>query len=269
MLKMNIKKKSSCLYYHEICCDNFSFKEHKEVLIKEYVSSELSYTLFKQENKNENFYCNELNESLIKTEFQKSKLDTKDEIKSDSSKNKIENFKKDPRDPKNIIYNDEFSELKKELNFKRDNLKIQIDKTVDDLIQELELFESDGLNRNINLERYNDLVNSSKKLSDELERRLSLFTVESKWKIANELKTKKEFKANLKKELNGHSSLCAAIVLEKGELAIGSVEGIIKIWDVNDGTVKKTLKGHSAWIRDLKRAQKYLISASDDKIIKI
>ena len=123
--------------------------------------------------------------------------------------------------------------MKKEFNFKRDNLKIQIDKTVDDLIQELELFESDGLNRNKNLERYNDLVNSSKKLSDELERRLSLFTVESKSpdektneieKIANELKTKKEFNANLKKELNGHSSLCAAIVLEKGKLAIGSVK---------------------------------------------
>ena len=56
--------------------------------------------------------------------------------------------------------------------------------------------------------------------------------------------------SSINKTLKGHKCTVRALVLLKnGDLASGSVDRTIKIWNTKEGTVKRTLTGHdgSVW----------------------
>ena len=60
------------------------------------------------------------------------------------------------------------------------------------------------------------------------------------------------------------------MVLENGDLVSGSEDSTIKIWNVDNGTVKRTLTGHIEWVKKLVMLENGdLVSCSDDTTIKI
>ncbi|RMZ98100.1 serine threonine kinase, partial [Brachionus plicatilis] len=71
--------------------------------------------------------------------------------------------------------------------------------------------------------------------------------------------------------LNNHSQrVRTLVVLQNGDLASGSEDRTIKIWNLENGSVKMTLKNHSSWVRTLAVLQNGdLVSGSEDSTIKI
>jgi len=62
----------------------------------------------------------------------------------------------------------------------------------------------------------------------------------------------------------------ALITLPNGDLVSGSWDNTIKIWNPNDGTLKRTLNGHTSEVRALTTLPNGdLVSGSMDKTIKI
>ena len=60
------------------------------------------------------------------------------------------------------------------------------------------------------------------------------------------------------------------ILLENGDLVSGSQDTTIKVWNVNEGRVKKTLTGHTDNVCALELLNNGdLVSGSSDKTIKI
>ncbi len=82
---------------------------------------------------------------------------------------------------------------------------------------------------------------------------------------------KYEFKGKLKCTLTGHSSaIYSLILLPDGNLASGSGDGTIKVWDTNDFQCLSTLTGHSNFIWSLILLQNgNLASGSADGKIKV
>jgi WD40 repeat protein len=59
-------------------------------------------------------------------------------------------------------------------------------------------------------------------------------------------------------------------VLQNGDLASGSADNKKKIWNPIDGTLKRTLKGHTHWVNALTFLKNGdLASGSADRTIKI
>jgi len=79
------------------------------------------------------------------------------------------------------------------------------------------------------------------------------------------------FTGVLKKTLTGHTGLVQSLtILKNGDLASGSSDNTIKIWDSEEGSLKQTLSGHSDQINSLTTLPNGdLTSASADSTIKI
>jgi predicted site-specific integrase-resolvase len=93
----------------------------------------------------------------------------------------IENLEKILKDPENIIY-EQISELKRQVDLDREILKSQIDTLADGLIQQLESYEKEfkaEYKTNIDLEKYNRVIESSRSQLNEFEKYLNLFSVEN------------------------------------------------------------------------------------------
>jgi len=71
--------------------------------------------------------------------------------------------------------------------------------------------------------------------------------------------------------LTGQSDWVRSLaVLQNGDLASGSFDQTIKIWDSSTGSLKRTLTGHSDWVMSIAVLQNGdLASGSGDKSIKI
>lgn len=71
--------------------------------------------------------------------------------------------------------------------------------------------------------------------------------------------------------LNGHTSHVLSLdVLQNGYLVSGSWDNIIKIWNINDGTLTATLNQHTDHVRSLVVLYNgNLVSGSIDRTIKI
>ena len=109
------------------------------------------------------------------------KLNPKYEETLNSLKTKITTLENILNDHQNFIY-EEISELKRQVDLDRENIKSDIDKLADDLIQQLESYKArfnTEFKTNVDLDFYNGLVESSKKQFIEYERHLSLFSVEN------------------------------------------------------------------------------------------
>ena len=186
---MNINEKLSCKYCREIfkkpvyliCCNKNICKHHIDKIVNEALSNTFSCPLCNQENTKQNFHCNELIEDLIELELHKYKLDPKYKITRDNLMIEIENLEKILKDPENIIY-EKLSELKRQVDLDRESIKNEIDTLADGLIQQLESYEKKfkaEYKEKIDLDKYNELVESSRANLKEYEKYLNMFSVEN------------------------------------------------------------------------------------------
>ena len=187
LLKMNINEKLSCKYCREIfkqpitliCCGKSICKQHLDTIINESSSNTFSCPVCNQENIKQNIHCNELIEDLIEMELHKFKFEPKYKITMDNLKMEIDNLENVLNDPEKIIY-EEISELKRQVDLDRESLKMEIDTLADGLIQQLESHEKrfkSEYKTNIDLKKYNELVESSKANLKKYEKCLNLFSV--------------------------------------------------------------------------------------------
>ena len=211
---MNIKEKLSCKYCHNIfkepinltCCGDKICKWHIEQQI---TKNKFTCPLCNQENTNQNFHCDKLIENLIEMELHKFKFDPKYETELSAMKLEIESLENILKNPEKII-DEEISELKRKVNLDRKNLNTQIDKIADDLIQQLESYEIQfkaDIKKNLDLEKCNNWLESSRRQLVEFEKCLNLFSIENKErdeKLMNILQPKIK---NLKHEIYSNLNL--------------------------------------------------------------
>lgn len=132
-------------------------------------------------------FCNAKNEiqnissnEQIKSSIEplKSEPDSNYKLTLNRFKVEIEKLETILKDPENVIY-DEIHELKRQVDLDREISKSQIDELADELIQKLESLEKKlraEYKDNIDLNHYNDLVESSKNQFSEYEEFLRLFS---------------------------------------------------------------------------------------------
>ena len=124
---------------------------------------------------------NKLIQRLIKRELHEFRLNPKYENSLNSLKTEIENFETILKDPENYIF-EEISELKRQVDLDRERLKNEIDDSASDLIKQLESYEKKFMTEfkaNIDVDSYNDLVESFKNQLKNYEKFLRLFSVEN------------------------------------------------------------------------------------------
>jgi chromosome segregation ATPase len=139
----------------------------------------------------------------------KFELDPKYERILSSFKTEIRNLEVILNDPERVIY-DEMSELKRQVDLNREELKSQIDKLANDVIQKLESFEAEFKSKykeKVDLEHYKGLIETSKQQLEQYEKHLSLFSSKTEEKderskasesIINDLQSKiREIKVSL------------------------------------------------------------------------
>ena len=198
---INIKERLTCQSCNDIyknpimlvCCGESICKQHVEQLLSSNSSGKFMCPFCNEENQNQNLKTNKLIQSLIEIDLHKFKLDPKYEIVFDKLKMEIRNIETILSEPENYIF-EEISELKRQVDLDRERLKSEIDELANTLIQQLESYENrfkTEVKTNVDLEYYNDLVESSKKQLVEYERCLSFFSVEKE-------KRKEEFNQSAK-----------------------------------------------------------------------
>jgi len=181
---MNIKQELTCKYCNEIyknpitlTCGDSICKNHIEELV---INNSILCPLCSQENMNQTFNANKLIVKLLEIELHKFKLEPKYELMLNSLKQEIKNLEAILKDPENLIF-EEIGELKRQVDLDREKLKTQIDTLANDLIQQLESYEQKfkAEFKNIDLEHYAVLVESSRQKLNEYEKCLSLFSTEN------------------------------------------------------------------------------------------
>jgi hypothetical protein len=121
--------------------------------------------LCNKENINQLFHISNLIQSLLEIEFHKFKINPIYETVLNNLKKEIGNLVSILKDPENYIY-EEISELKRQVDLDRENLKSEIDELANDLIKQLESYErkfKSEYKAKVDLEHYDGLVESSKK----------------------------------------------------------------------------------------------------------
>ena len=185
---LNIKKKLECQHCYQVykdpifllCCGNNICKQHIEEFISKSSSNKFSCPLCNQENSNQTFKVNTLIQELIENELHEFKLNPKYEKTLKNLAVEIKNLESLLKEPQSYIY-EEINELKRQVDLNREELKGEIDELADGLIKQLESFEAkfkSECKEKVDLEYYNDLVESSKKQLAEYETCLNLFSVE-------------------------------------------------------------------------------------------
>ena len=185
--EMNIKQELTCNYCHEIfqnpilltCCNESICKAHIEELISSSTSSEFTCPLCNGENQlNSKFNFNKFMQKMLENELHKFKIDSKYKNVFNSLKNEIENLETILNNSDSIIV-DKMSELKRQVDLDREQLKIEIDELADGLIQQLQVYEDKfraEYKKNFELENLNSLAESSRIHLNEYEKVLSSFS---------------------------------------------------------------------------------------------
>ena len=147
---MNVEEDVTCTYCKNIyndpvflnCCGNNICKQHIDsILAKKETIEEPACPLCNTEIQNQTFHINRPLKNLIeKRELHNLKLDPKFENTLINFKDKIENMEKLEKDPDSIIY-ESISELKRQVDLDREQLKEKIDQQADEIIKTLESLE--------------------------------------------------------------------------------------------------------------------------------
>jgi hypothetical protein len=147
---MNIEEDITCSWCKSIfndpvflsCCGSNICKQHIDlILAKKETIEEPACPLCNMEIQNQTFQINRALKSLIeKRELHNLKLDPQFENTLKSLKDKIKIMEKVENDPDNVIY-ESISELKRQVDVDREELKEKIDKHSDEIIKKLESLE--------------------------------------------------------------------------------------------------------------------------------
>jgi len=182
---MNIKEELTCKHCNEIYkspialnCGDSLCKHHLEELVSKSSTNNFICPICNEENSNQNFKVAKLIDKLIKKELHGFELDPIYEQTLNNFKIEIEKMSSLLKDPENFIY-EEISELKRQVDLDREQLKNQIDELADDLIKQLDSYEKmlrTDYKSNIDFSHYNDLVQQSEKELLEYKNMLNLFS---------------------------------------------------------------------------------------------
>lgn len=229
---MNIKEELTCKCCNEIyqqpitltCCGENICIQHIERL-----SSTKTFTcpLCNQENSHQNFFIDRLLVKLIEKELHKFEFDPKYEGLKKSLKKEIDSLALILKDPENVIY-EEMCELKRQVDLDREQLKSKIDSKADDFIQQLEAYEKTfktECKKNVDSEKYNSLVESSRKHLTEYEHCLSMFSSKTKCIVEQSKQVEKAISV-LKQQIKELKNVLFLNKSFKYQLAETSVNGL-------------------------------------------
>jgi hypothetical protein len=115
---------------------------------------------------------------MVRNELHKFHIDSDSNFLLNNFRKEIANLEKIVQDPDNLIY-EEMSELKRQVDLDREKGKAELDELADDLIQQLESYESkfkSEYRANVDFKYYKALIESSRQQSTQYEEFLNLFS---------------------------------------------------------------------------------------------
>ena len=208
---MTIKKELTCQYCNEIYkqpialpCGDSICKHHIEELISNNSINKFNCPLCNKENLNQELNPNKILEKLIKIELHEFKINPIYETVLNNLQTEIGNLEAIVKDPEYHIF-EEISELKRQVDLDRERLKSEIDSLADGLIKQLESYEQQfktEYKTNIDLEHYNNLLESSKKQLANYEHCLTLFSSKNQERYKSRIESEniiKQLKRKIKK----------------------------------------------------------------------
>ena len=249
---MNAKEKLTCKYCGNIyknpitlACGDSICKHHIDELVSNDASNKFACPLCDEENVKQNFKENKLMQDLLESDFHKLDVNSKFKNILDNLKTEIHNLEDVLNDPDSFIYK-EISELKRKVDLDRENLKSEIDRLSNGLIQQLESFDNrfkTEYKTNVDFGHYNTLIELSRKQLEEFENCLNLFSSRYKEKMKKSKQSEKVIKilqpeiAELKKQLFSNLSLSYEPFKENMEDLYGQI--IIKVSKKFNFLIKK------------------------------
>lgn len=199
-----MKEKFTCKYCSEVykepvslnCCGENICKKHIKDLISTSLSNKFTCPMCNEENSNQKLNVNKLIQDLLRNDLHKFEIDSKYKSTLNNFETEIRNLEAILNEPENYIY-EEISDLKRQVDLDRERLKGQIDNLADNLIQNLELYEKKfkiEIKSKVDLDKFKNLITSSKEQLKDFEMCLSLFSVKNEERD----KKKKEVDTSIK-----------------------------------------------------------------------
>ena len=209
---MNIKEQMTCKFCNQVynnpitlLCGDSICKHHLDELISTNSSDKLNCPVCNKENlSNLEFKVNKFMQSMVEIELHEFKMNPIYEEVLNNLKMEIGNLEAIVKDPENHIF-EEISELKRQVDLDRERLKSEIDSLADGLIKQLESYEQQfktEYKTNIDLEHYNNLLESSKKQLANYEHCLTLFSSKNQERYKSRIESEniiKQLKRKIKK----------------------------------------------------------------------
>ena len=286
------------------CCGENVCKEHFDQM------EILRCPLCSQSLPKQNFEVNKLLKKLIDDrKIQNFKIEPEYNEVLANYKQRLSKIKSIHDDPENFIY-EKFAELKRQVDLDKEKAIQKIEKLADDLINKLNSVEEElkiECKKNSNSAEYDKFIRKMSAQLDDYECSLKTFNDSDRKAKIKEIKEsisafdkqiigyeRKLFKYQLinyvpfntdfldgeldiiktdkhaVKHLLGSDSVISLISINKNCLASGDDEGTIKIWNLDDESDVKTLRGHSehVWSMVLLNGDR-LASAGEDNLIQI
>ncbi len=220
---MNIKEELTCklcnaIYQNPItltCCGDNICKHHVEELTSNFSSSKFVCPLCEKDNFNQNLNVNKLILKMVETELHKFEIDSKYKETLTNLKMEFKNLEVILTNPDKYIY-DEIDKLKKQVNSDAERSKSEIDEFKRDLIHQLESYEKkfkEEYKANIDMEHYNEFVETSRKQLNEYEKCLNMFSAKNEERDEQRKKSEEIIKflrpkySDLKKSLFSNLSI--------------------------------------------------------------
>ena len=145
---MNIKEDFRCKYCYEtfedpvslFCCGENVCKKHIDELLLQ--TENISCMFCDKALPKQEFHINKVLKNLIDRELHNLTIDQKYEDVLEKLKKKINQIENMHDDPENAIYT-KFSELKRQVDLDRENAKLKIDESADEIINKLDSYETE------------------------------------------------------------------------------------------------------------------------------
>jgi chromosome segregation ATPase len=240
---MNIKEELSCKYCHEIFinpmtlpCGDSICKHHIEELTSSNSSNKFICPLCNEESSVQSLRVNKFMQSMLEIGLHEFKINPLLDTLLKNLKNEAKNLETVLKDPENFIY-EQMSELKRQVDLDRENLKSQIDALAEDFIHQLNAYEAtfkSEYKANVDLEHFNGLLESSRNQLAEYEQFLSLFSTKNQEQLEKRVEIEKminQLQLNVKQlTRNLFSNLCFSYEpIENMSVKIKSWFGKLKI----------------------------------------